>query len=93
MVRYFFLHQYYDERSCFILFLIMIQLLMKKDSTIHTISEIRKFYYLDFFFHSSFRTTLDLKIRKKGLRNRKPHKDLLILPLPTTFSSLQMSNE
>ena len=43
MVRDFLYTSTYDERSCFILFLIMIQLLMKKDSTIHTISEIRKF--------------------------------------------------
>ena len=74
--------------------------LFNNDSTVNE----ERFYYTyyfrnkkillpRFFFHSSFRTTLDLKIRKKGLRNRKPHKGLLILPLPTTFSSLQMSNE
>ena len=55
MVRDFLYTSTYDERSCFILFLIMITYYFRN----------KKILIPRFFFHSSFRATLDLKIRKK----------------------------
>ena len=68
----------------------MIQLLMKKDSTIHTISEIRKFQSLDFFFILHFEQLWIWKLEK-----RFKNKETAQRPSDstTTFSSLQMSNE